>query len=276
MTSQTPELLVQPTQLAAELAEDDGSPLVLDVRYNLMGPDGHQEYREGHVPGAVWVDLDAELAGAPGSGGRHPLPEPDVFVAAMRRVGLTNGTPVVVCDGGSLLGASRLWWLLCDHGHPDVRVLDGGFAAWRDAGLPLESGEAPVRATGDFVGEPGHLPRVDVAEVAAGERPLLDVRAPERFTGESEPVDPVAGHVPGAVNVPAAGSFRDGRFRPAAELAEHFATVPSGAAVYCGSGVTATQTLLAMAIAGRTDAVLYPGSWSEWITDPDRPVATGD
>src|SRR5699024_7820344 len=111
MTSPTPELLVQPTQLAAELAEDDGSPLVLDVRYNLMGPDGHQEYREAHVPGAVWVDLDAELAGAPGSGGRHPLPEPDVFVAAMRRVGLTNATPVVVCDGGSLLGASRLWWL---------------------------------------------------------------------------------------------------------------------------------------------------------------------
>ena len=275
MTSESPSPLVQPTALTAELAEGDGAPLVLDVRYNLMGPAGHQEYRDGHVPGAVWVDLDAELAGPPGAGGRHPLPEPEVFIAAMRRVGLSVGMPVVVCDGGSLLGASRLWWLLRDYGHEDVRVLDGGFAAWRDAGLPLESGEVPVRATGTFTGEPGHLPQVDVSTVAEGERPLVDVRAAERFAGESEPIDPVAGHVPGATNLPAGESFRDGKFRTASELADHFDAVPSGAAIYCGSGVTATQTLLAMAVAGRSDAVLYPGSWSEWITDPDRPVATG-
>lgn len=275
MIADRPSPLVQPEELAAELAAGDGSPLVLDVRYNLLGPDGHQEYREGHVPGAVWVDLDAELAGPPGAGGRHPLPDPEVFVAAMQRVGLSNGAPVVTCDGGSQLGAARLWWLLRDYGHESVRVLDGGFPVWRDAGLPLESGESPVRAAGDFAGEPGHLPRVDVDQVAAGERLVVDVRAPERFAGESEPIDPVAGHIPGAVNVPAADSFAGGRFRAPAELVEHFAAVPSGAAISCGSGITATQTLLALEVAGRDDAVLYPGSWSEWITDPDRPVATG-
>lgn len=275
MTSQSPSPLVQPEALVGELAQDGRAPLVLDVRYNLMGPDGHQEYRDGHVPGAVWVDLDGELAGPPGERGRHPLPESAVFIAAMRRVGLSDGMPVVVCDGGSLLGAARLWWLLRDYGHESVRVLDGGFAAWRDAGLPLESGELPVRATGTFTGEPGHLPQITVSEAAAGERPLVDVRAAERFAGETEPVDPVAGHIPGAINMPAADSFQDGKFRPATELSDHFAEVPDGAAIYCGSGVTATQTLLAMEIAGRRDGALFAGSWSEWITDPERTVATG-
>lgn len=261
----------------AELADrigDGTAPLVLDARWNLVGPDGHDDYRAGHIPGAVWVDLDRELAGPAGDGGRHPLPSSEVFVAAMQRVGVEPDAEVIVCDGGSTLGAARLWWLLLDHGHTRVRVLDGGFAAWQQAGKPVETGEvAPT--PGSFVGAPGHLPRVGVDDLLDEARAIVDVRAPERFTGEREPIDPVAGHIPGAVNLPASESFDAGRFRPAAELADHFAVVPSGAAAYCGSGVTAAQTILALHLAGREDVALYPGSWSEWITDPARGVARG-
>lgn len=268
-------VLVQPDELAADLASD-AAPLVLDARFNLRGRDGHEEYRDGHVPGARYVDLGTELAGEPGPRGRHPLPDPDVFTAAMRRVGVSADRALVVCDGGSILGAARLWWLLRDSGHPDVRVLDGGFAAWQAAGLPVETGDAEPGPAGDFDGTPGRLPSVTVAEVAAGTRTVVDVRAPERYAGLTEPIDPVAGHIPGAVNVPASESFADGRFRSPAELAAHFAQVPVGAAFSCGSGITAAQSVLAMTIAGRTDGVLYPGSWSEWIADPARPVATGE
>lgn len=267
-------VLVEPDQLAAELRSPT-PPLVLDARYNLRGRDGHEEYRDGHVPGAVYVDLDTELAGPAGARGRHPLPDDAVFAAAMRRVGLSEGDPVVVCDGGSTLGAARLWWLLRDSGHEAVRVLNGGLAAWQESGHPIATGEVVPAAPGTFSGRPGQLPRVEVGDIAGGDLVVVDVRAPERYRGEVEPIDPVAGHIPGAVNLPAAESFAGGRFRPAIELAELFADIPAGAAFSCGSGVTATQSLLALAVAGRNDGVLYPGSWSEWIADPDRPVATG-
>lgn len=250
-----------------------GEALVLDARWNLSGPSGHEEYLAGHLPGAVWIDLDRDLAAPAGEGGRHPLPESEVFVAAMRRAGVRNERPVVVCDGGSTLGAARLWWLLRDHGHPDVWVLDGGFAAWQAAGRPVATGEVEVEP-GDFSGEPGQLGQVTVDDILAEDLALVDVRTPERFAGHHEPVDPVAGHIPGAVNVPAGESFDRGRFRPADELAAHFEAVPDGAVIYCGSGVTAAQTVLALALAGRDDVALYPGSWSGWITDPTRPVAT--
>jgi len=267
-------VLVQAQDLARELTHEN-PPLVLDARYNLRGRDGHEEYRDGHVPGAIWVDMDHELAGPAGEQGRHPLPDPAVFEAAMRRVGLSGGRPVVVCDGGSTLGAARLWWMLRDAGHESVRVLDGGFAAWRAAGLSVATGDVEPGIAGDFTSRPGQRSRVDVADVAAGRCQVVDVRAPERYRGEVEPIDPVAGHIPGAVNLPAARSFADGRFRPAAELAELFADIPAGAAFSCGSGITAAQSLLAMEVAGRSDGALYPGSWSEWIADPSRPIATG-
>lgn len=247
--------------------------LVLDARWNLSGPPGHEEYLAGHLPGAVWVDVEHDLAGPPGKGGRHPLPAAEVFIAAMRRAGVRNDRPVIVCDGGSTLGAARLWWLLRDLGHPDVWVLDGGFEAWQAAGLPVETGEVEV-TPGDFSGEPGQMAQVEVADILAGDHTLVDVRTAERYAGHHEPVDPVAGHIPGALNVPAGGSLREGRFLPADELATHFELVPDDAVVYCGSGITAAQTVLALALAGRDDVALYPGSWSGWITDPNRPVVT--
>lgn len=266
---------------AEELRARLGEVTVLDVRWRLGGPPGRQEHAAGHVPGAAYVDLDADLAGAPetgpGGGGRHPLPGPEAFAAAMRRAGVSRDRPVVVADDWSGRAAARAWWLLRFHGHPDVRVLDGGWSAWVAAGGPVETG--PVTpAPGDLAADPGHLPVVgpqDVPDVAV----LLDARAPERYRGEVEPVDPVAGHVPGAVNVPTSENLRpDGRFRPPAELAEVYAAagaVPGAeVAAYCGSGVTAAHDVLALELAG-VRAALYPGSWSGWVTDPTRPVERG-
>ena len=250
---------------------------VLDVRWRLDRADGHEQYLAGHVPGASYVDLEADLADPPGARGRHPLPATDRFAQAMRRCGVRNDRTVVVYDDNAALAATRAWWLLRFHGHRDVRVLDGAWQAWRDAGGDVETGERPVEP-GDFRAEPGHLPVVDADGAArvAGRGVLLDARAPERFAGEAEPVDPVAGHVPGAVNVPTAENLRDGRFRSVAELATSYACTDGveEVAAYCGSGVTATHDVFALHLLGRT-AALYPGSWSEWVRDPDRPVATG-
>lgn len=254
----------------------EGGATVLDVRYRLGGPPGHPEFEAGHVPGARFVDLDADLAAAPGPRGRHPLPDHAVFEAAMRRCGVSAALPVVVYDDWLSHAAARCWWLLRDAGHPSVRVLDGGWGAWRAAGLPVETGEAAT-SPGDFRAEPGHLRSVDAAAVP-GVDVLLDARAPERYRGDVEPIDPVAGHIPGARNVPTALNLdAHGRFRPAAELRELYADVGAvpGAdvAVYCGSGVTAAHDVLALEVAG-VSAALYPGSWSEWVVDPARPVAT--
>ncbi|MER7752882.1 sulfurtransferase [Kitasatospora sp. NPDC097643] len=273
---------------AAELSGALGSarpPVLLDVRYVLVGaaptgPTAIEQYRAGHLPGAHFVELDRDLAappGAPGRGGRHPLPDPEEFGAAMRRFGVSGDRPVVVYDGAAGLSAARAWWLLRWAGHSDVRVLDGGFAAWRAAGLPVTT-EVPAPEQGDFKPLPGQLPTVDADGAAAWARSglLLDARAGERYRGETEPVDPRAGHIPGAVSAPTAENVGpDGRFRPAAELAERFRGLGAGereTAVYCGSGVTAAHQVLALEVAG-LPATLYPGSWSEWSSDAGRPVA---
>jgi thiosulfate/3-mercaptopyruvate sulfurtransferase len=265
------------TDLLASTGPD--RPVVLDVRYQMGGPGGVDEYLSGHVPGAAYVDMDTALAAEPGPRGRHPLPDTDVFEAAMRAAGVGNETAVVVYDDWGGRAAARAWWLLRFHGHDGVRVLDGGWPAWVRAGGAVETAATEV-APGSFTAHPGQLPVVEVDDVLAFARDhtLVDARAPERFRGEVEPVDPVAGHVPSAVNVPTGANLaEDGTFRPAAELRELYeAVVRPGAevAAYCGSGVTATQNILALAVAG-IDAALYPGSWSEWVADPERPVETG-
>lgn len=265
--------------LAAELATASAvsRPVLLDVRWELGGPPGQPAYLAGHLPGAVYVDLDRELASPPGPGGRHPLPGPGDFGAAMRRAGVDGGRPVVTYDGGRGWAAARAWWLLRWAGHERVRVLDGGLAAW--AGELTT--EVPAPPPGDFVSRPGALPVLDAAGAARLARSglLLDARAPERYRGETEPVDPVGGHIPGAVSAPTAeNTGADGLLLPAAALAARFAALGAdtagGTGVYCGSGVSAAHQILALTVAG-FDAALYPGSWSAWTADPGRPVATG-
>ena len=274
------------------------SPVVLDVRWRLGGPPGIEEFREGHIPGAVFADLDRDLAASPGEGGRHPLPSAAGFQESMRRLGVSDGRPVVVYDAADSTAAARAWWLLRYFGHADVRVLDGGYRAWTSAGLPSETGPGPAVPVGDFTASPGHLPLLDADAAAALAKTglLLDARAGERYRGETEPVDPVAGHIPGAVSAPTGENVApDGTFRSPADLAARFAAIasaspasavpPGGATspgaegapavgVYCGSGVTAAHEVLALTLAG-IPAALYAGSWSAWITDPSRPVATG-
>ncbi|MTE21367.1 sulfurtransferase [Streptomyces sp. TRM43335] len=272
-------VIVTPTQLARELTGPSVPPTLLDVRWRQGGPLGRAEYETGHLPGAVYVDLDTELAGPVGEGtGRHPLPDPDEFGAAMRRAGVRDGHPVVVYDGGQGWGAARAWWLLRWAGHEDVRVLDGGLAAWDG---PL-SRRTPEPVEGDFTPRPGALPVLDADGAAALARTgvLLDARAAERYRGEVEPIDRVAGHIPGALSAPTTrNTTADGTsFRPAAELAARFAGLGVDAdtevGVYCGSGVSGAHEVLALAIAS-IDAALYVGSWSQWSADPSRPVATG-
>jgi thiosulfate/3-mercaptopyruvate sulfurtransferase len=281
--------LIGVASLAAELAGPAGGepPALLDVRWRLGGPPGIDGYRAGHLPGAVFVDLDADLAGPPGAGGRHPLPAAGDFQAAMRRAGVRAGRPVVAYDDGDSTAAARAWWTLRYFGHSRVRVLDGGFRAWAAAGQPVITDEPPV-AAGDFTAVSGHLPVLDAAGAAALARSgvLLDARAGERYRGETEPVDPVAGHIPGALSAPTAANVAgDGRFLPPAQLQRQFAALgvaigpPPGSpapavGAYCGSGVTAAHEVLALALAD-VPAALYVGSWSAWIANPARPVATG-
>lgn len=273
-----PSLLVTPAALAALLDAPDHDVVVLDVRWALGGPPGHETYLTGHVPGAVYVDLDTELAahGEP-TDGRHPLPTVAALQAAARRWGVRDTSTVVVHDGHGNLASARAWWLLRWGGLRDVRLLDGALPAWRAAGLPLATDDV-VPGPGDVVLRPGGLPTLEVDDVEAfvGTGTLLDARAAERYRGEVEPVDPVAGHVPGAVSAPTTDNLApDGTFLPADRLRARFdALGVDGAApvaAYCGSGVTAAHDILAMEVAG-IRAALYPGSWSGWITDPERPV----
>jgi thiosulfate/3-mercaptopyruvate sulfurtransferase len=277
--SESDDLVVDVTVLVRELAAAE-PPTVLDVRWTLGGPPGRADYAAGHLPGAVFVDLDAELCGPPGAGGRHPLPDPAVLQRALRAAGVRTGHPVVVYDGGPGLAAARAWWTLRWAGHRPVRVLDGGYPAWVAAGQPVST-DVPAPPAGDLTVRPGALPVLDAtaaADLAAGDGVLIDVRAAPRYRGETEPIDPVAGHIPGAVNLPSTEQVDpDGRFRAADELRSRFALagVEPGVRVgaYCGSGVTAAQAVLALHLAGRPVAELYVGSWSEWIADPARPVA---
>ena len=249
-------LLVSPAVLAEELASEPG-PVLLDVRWRLGGPPGIDSYRAGHLPGAVFVDLDRDLAAPPGPGGRHPLPDSAVFQQAMRAAGVRPDHPVVVYDDRDATAAARGWWLLRYYGHEDVRVLDGGYQAWRAAGLPVSQAD-PAGPPGDFTARPGRMPVLDAAGAGSMARTglLLDARAGERYRGEQEPVDPVAGHIPGAVSAPTADNLNpDGTFRSAAELAARFAGLgadsPAHAVgAYCGSGVTAAHEVLALALAG--------------------------
>jgi thiosulfate/3-mercaptopyruvate sulfurtransferase len=254
-------------------------PVVLDVRWHLGGPPGIEAYRRGHLPGAVFLDLDRDLAGPPGPAGRHPLPEADSFERAMRSAGVGADRQVVVYDDADSTAAARAWWLLRYFGHQRVRVLDGGFRAWVDAGNPVTA-ERPSPAPGDFTARPGGMPLLDADGAASLAKAgvLLDARAAERYRGEVEPVDPVAGHIPGAVSSPTLGNVGvDGRFLPPDLLRDRFAKVGATDAVhvgaYCGSGVTAAHEILALTIAG-VPAALYAGSWSNWIADPTHPIAT--
>jgi thiosulfate/3-mercaptopyruvate sulfurtransferase len=289
MSPPSPGPLITPAGLARLLAKPERAdrtgrparPVVLDVLWRLAVPPGIDSYRAGHIPGAVFVDLETDLAGrAGGPGGRHPLPGPTRFTDAMRRAGVDTGQLVVAYDDGDAAPAARAWWTLRYYGHPQVRVLDGGYRAWSAAGLPVSVAPA-TSGYGDFTAEPGGMPVLDAAGAAALARSgvLLDARAPERYRGETEPVDPVPGHIPGALSAPAPANLgRRGRFRPRADLAARYAALgatngrPVG--VYCGSGVTACADVLALAVAG-VPAALYPGSWSGWLADQDHPVATG-
>ncbi|MCM3263265.1 sulfurtransferase [Streptomyces thermoviolaceus] len=273
--------IISASELASALAGPHPSVL-LDVRWQLTAPgqppfDGRAAYAAGHIPGAVFVDLDRELASAPGANGRHPLPDVAEFGAAMRRAGVSGSRPVVAYDGGQGWAAARAWWLLRWAGHPEVRVLDGGLEAWDG---PLET-EVPEPAEGDFAPAPGALPLLDADGAAELARSglLLDARAGERYRGEVEPIDRVGGHIPGAVSAPTTENVgADGRLLPAADLRERFRKLGAGdgtpVGVYCGSGVSAAHEVLALAVAG-IPAALYAGSWSEWSADPARPVAVG-
>ncbi len=274
------DVLIDPRSLHHELLGPN-PPAVLDVRWKLGDADGRAHYAERHIPTAVYVDLETELAGPPSpEQGRHPLPELDALQRAARHWGIRQGQRVVVYDDLGGMSAARAWWLLRWAGVPDVRILDGALGAWSELGLPVESGEL-LADPGDVVLEAGSLPVLDADQAAelAQTGVLLDARAGERYRGEQEPVDPRAGHIPGALSTPTAGNLdSDGRFLDPATLRARFASAgvdggqPLGA--YCGSGVTAAHLTAALRIAG-FDAALYPGSWSAWSSDPERPVAVG-
>jgi len=272
-------ILISADELAAELASDH-PPVVLDVRWTLGGPPGDAAHRAGHVPGAVFVPLDAELAahGEP-TDGRHRLPAPEDLQRAARRWGVDDDSRVVVYDDNGNLAAARAWWLLRWAGLDDVRLLDGALAAWVAGGHDLETGDV-VPAPGDVTLTSGALPVLELEDVAAfaATGVLLDARAGERYRGEVEPIDPKAGHIPGARSAPTTDNLaEDGRFRSPEELRARFAALGADGsrpvAAYCGSGVTAAHEVAALAIAG-VDAALYPGSWSQW-SNLDLPVATG-
>jgi thiosulfate/3-mercaptopyruvate sulfurtransferase len=276
--------LIEASELVGALTPMVSAPVVLDVRWRLGGPSTYPEFLAGHVPGAYWLDLDADLADPPGRSGRHPLPDPDRLQSRLRSCGIDDDSRVVAYDDGNATAAARAWWVLRWAGLDSVQVLDGGLAAWIGAGGALQPGPVGSRPPGTVTVRPGAMPTLDADGAArlAAEGVLLDARAASRYRGEVEPVDPIAGHIPGARSAPTTNNVDGtGRFVPVDQLQEWFAGLgitddapdtPVG--VYCGSGVTAAHTVLGLEVAGRA-AALYPGSWSEWITDPDRPVAVG-
>jgi thiosulfate/3-mercaptopyruvate sulfurtransferase len=269
---------------ATDLLASPHHAVLVDVQWNLTttgGPPGRDLYAVAHLAGAHHVDLDAELAGPPGPGGRHPLPTAHSVQAALRRCGADHDARIVVYDQGQSFAAARAWWVMRHFGAQDVRVLDGGLEAWRAAGGATTT-QVPPPGDGTFEAHAGGMPLLDAAAAAALARDgiLLDARAPERYRGDTEPIDPVAGHIPGALNAPTLDNANaDGTFRSPTLLRELFSRkgIRPGDRVgsYCGSGVSAAHEVLALHEAG-IEAALYVGSWSDWLTDPNRPVATGD
>jgi len=276
--------LISADELAGRFESDDWA--VIDCRFYLAEPDlGESEYLESHIPGAVYAHLERDLS-APktGTNGRHPLPSIAIMQEQFSAWGIDAEVQVVAYDADAGQIAARLWWMLRYLGHDHVAVLEGGFKAWKEAGLPTRDRREEQRAR-SFQAEPHESMRIDIADLLElnTEKPrlLIDARDPERYRGDSEPIDPVAGRVPGARNRPWQENLdQNGLFLPSEALREHFAKVlrgspPDAAVVYCGSGVTACHNLLAMEHAGIRGARLYPGSWSEWCADPSRPVETG-
>lgn len=303
-----PTTLIEPAELAAVLGRPfpagpfPAGPLqaglhgagprwaIVDCRFDLTRPAwGEAAYAQGHIPGAVYANLDRDLSGpVEARSGRHPLPPLEKLAATLGALGIDRQTAVVAYDQGNGAYAARLWWLLRWAGHREAAVLNGGFAAWQRAGLPVST-EPAKPAARRFTIEPAtgvvttpELARwVSEGALAGGEAVLIDARGADRFAGQNETLDPVAGHVPGARNHPFTGNLdADGRFLPAAELRRRWLQTLGGTPAervisMCGSGVTACHNLLAMEVAGLSGARLYAGSWSEWIRDPDRPVARG-
>lgn len=278
--------LISAADLAAHI--DDPNWVVVDCRHDLMNlAAGREGYAIGHLPGAVFADMETELSGEKRGPdgvfrGRHPLPEKEALAETLRRWGVNDDTQVVAYDAHGGMFAARLWWLLRWVGHEAAAVLDGGMAAWQSLGQPLTA-EVPSKARGSFTVRAPFVPTVTVSEVLdnidKGERTVIDARAADRFRGENETIDPVGGHIPGAKNRFFKDNLNpDGRFKAAEQLREDFAALigdPSKAIMQCGSGVTACHNLLALEVAGLPGAALYPGSWSEWVGDPSRPVAKG-
>lgn len=275
--------LVSAAELLARLNEPDLR--LVDVRFDLADPAaGRRAYLEGHLPGAVHLDLEQDLSSpvAPGGrGGRHPLPDPQALATRLGRLGIGDGHEVVVYDAGSDMFAARAWWLLRWLGHERVRVLDGGVEAWRQASGPWESeppSPTPVRHSADPAAE--MVVDGDWVERRLDDPStlLVDARAGERYRGEREPIDPRAGHIPGAINRPFAGNLAGGRFLGPDELRRRYAGLDEAerVVVYCGSGVSATHDALAMVEAGLPLPLLYAGSWSDWSSRTDAPLATGD
>ena len=265
---------------------DDPDWVIVDCRFNLLQPAaGRDAWESGHIPGAVYANLDKDLAAAvapDGAGGRHPLPDPERFAEMASAWGVHSNSTVIVYDDVGNAIAARLWWLLRWFGHERVAVLDGGLHSWITAGEQLVT-ESSVRACGSFVPKPGSLPVIAAAQVQAAldrnELVLLDARAPDRFSGRNEPIDRLGGHVPGAVNAPFQDNLdADKCFRPTSELQAYYRALIADrpidtVACMCGSGVTACHTLLALEAAGMPGAALYVGSWSDWISAEDRPIA---
>ena len=275
------QTLISPRSLKSHLGQSGWT--VVDVRFNLMKPDaGRKDYDAAHLPGAVYANLDEDLAGTlTDTTGRHPLPDPDGFAAHLGSWGVSNSTQVLVYDDAGGAIAARLWWLLRWIGHMDVAVLDGGINAWETEGFAVDDKPVtpePVRFHPDPI-RAAWLSTEDVqAMLGSASIILLDARAPERYAGTVEPIDNVAGHIPGAINMPFSGNLGyEGRFLSPADLKDRYrATIgsldPVNVVCMCGSGVTACHDLLAMEHAGMHGGKLYVGSWSEWITNPDRPV----
>ena len=275
--------LISATSLQQKLQSADAEKIIIiDCRFSLMDAEvGANEYAAGHIPGAQYANLNHDLSSTivPGETGRHPLPDRDVFIATVGKFGITNDHTVVAYDANNGAYAARLWWMMRWLGHSDVLVLDGGFDEWQAVGYET-SQEVPAIASALFVASDSLVQTINADKLLDTSYIITDARDPARFKGEVEPIDPVAGHVPGAICLPFVENLENGVFKAPEQLKAQFAaaglSTTEPTVCYCGSGVTACHNALAICIAGLPEPILYPGSWSEWITDPARPIATGE